>query len=355
MIRRLIKLILFLVVVAILTFGGYLIYASITTLHTKDVEKMDITGKKSLDLNINNEISILSWNIGYAALGDNEDFFMDGGKHVISKDVNRVIENLDKIITNINSNNPDILFLQEVDIKSRRSNNINQKKKIEEDISKDKYMSSFAQNYKAGYVPYPFPTMIGNVDSGIMTLSKFELSSSDRIQLPIPFSWPMSMVNLKRCLLINRIKLSNNKELVLINLHLEAYDDGEGKIQQTEMLKKYMDEENKKGNYIIVGGDFNQTFSNIDSKKYPYYEGNWKQGAIDSTLFNDYQLLMDNTYPTCRLLNKPYKDSDKSTFQYYMIDGFMVSKNIQINSINTLNYDFVNSDHNPVLLKIKLV
>ena len=35
-----------------------------------------------------------------------------------------------------------------------------------------------------------------------------------------------------------------------------------------------------------------------------------------------------------------------------MIDGFMVSKNITVESINTLNYGFENSDHNPVLLNI---
>ena len=50
------------------------------------------------------------------------------------------------------------------------------------------------------------------------------------MQLPCPFSWPTRIANLKRCLLVERIPIADSdKELVLVNLHLEAYDDGEGK------------------------------------------------------------------------------------------------------------------------------
>ena len=41
----------------------------------------------------------------------------------------------------------------------------------------------------------------------------------------------------------------SDKELVMINLHLEAYDDGEGKAKQLAMLMDRMQEEVDKGNY----------------------------------------------------------------------------------------------------------
>ena len=63
---------------------------------------------------------------------------------------------------------------------------------------------------------------------------------------------------------------------------------------------------------------------------------------------------MDNTHPTCRSLDKPYAGSDKDTFQYYMIDGFIVSDNITVLSCETLNYGFKNTDHNPVYMQFKL-
>jgi len=45
---------------------------------------------------------------------------------------------------------------------------------------------------------------------------------------------------------------------VLVNLHLEAYDSGEGKIAQTKLLVEFLEQEYAKGNYVIAGGDFNQ-------------------------------------------------------------------------------------------------
>ena len=161
------------------------------------------------------------------------------------------------------------------------------------------------------------------------------------------------MFNLKRCLAVNRIAIGD-KELVIVNQHLEAYDDGDGKEEQTKELKSLIDKEYELGNYVIVGGDFNQSFTNVDTSMYPVVEGNWKPGVIDSSKFENFNLLMDNSYPTCRSLSTTYFGKDKNTFPYYMIDGFMVTKNITVDSINTLNYGFVSSDHNPVLLNITI-
>lgn len=47
---------------------------------------------------------------------------------------------------------------------------------------------------------------------------------------------------------------------MLVNLHLEAYDDGEGKIAQTKQLREFIQSEYEKGNYVIAGGDLNQVF-----------------------------------------------------------------------------------------------
>ena len=56
---------------------------------------------------------------------------------------------------------------------------------------------------------------------------------------------------------------------MLVNLHLEAYDSGEGKIAQTKLLVEFLEQEYAKGNYVIAGGDFNQTFSREDMEQYP--------------------------------------------------------------------------------------
>lgn len=70
-----------------------------------------------------------------------------------------------------------------------------------------------------------------------------------------------------------------DKELVLINFHLEAYDSGEGKIIQSRMLEDKLQEEYKAGNYVIAGGDFNQQFEGVDT--YEIHDtDSWVPGTV---------------------------------------------------------------------------
>ena len=295
---------------------------------------------------------MLTWNIGYGALDEGEDCYWDGGVGVDGESKETVLENMSALKSKIKELNPDIFFVQEADRDSKRSYYVNEYDSLKETFSD--YNGSFAPNFKAGLVPLPLYNMTGKVDAGIASFSKYTLSDSTRIQLPIPFSWPMSLFNLKRCLLVNHLPIEgSDKELVIINLHLEAYDDGEGKAKQLAMLMDLMKEEYEKGNYVLAGGDFNQTFSTTNYQKYPKIT-DWECPVIDASNYPDFTFKMDDTYPTCRSLDKPYYNSDKSTHQYWMLDGYIASNNITINSLETLDLGFKNTDHNPVKISISL-
>ena len=105
---------------------------------------------------------------------------------------------------------------------------------------------------------------------------------------------------------------------------------------------------------VIAGGDFNQVFSNIDVSAYPVY-GNWQPGIIDVGEFSDgWQLVMDSSHPTCRSLDRPLEGADTDSFQFYMIDGFIISDNVEVLNIRTMDKGFVCTDHNPVLAEVRL-
>lgn len=352
-IYNLFRILLIVILAAVLLLVGMVGFLSLTEYKPADREKAQITGEVARDLNLNEEISLLTFNIGYGALGDNADFFMDGGDSVYTADRERVNKNLDGILEEVKKINPDIVFFQEIDKSSSRSYKINEYEKFAGELTQ--YAFSFANNFKVAFLPYPVPP-IGKVDSGIATASSFRVESAERVQLPIPFSWPMRMANLKRCVLTSRIPVKgSDKQLVLLNLHLEAYDSGEGKIEQTKALAELLKAETEKGNYVIAGGDFNQIFSSADKSAYKVKEGMWQSGEIDVVAFGEgYKFLMDEKTPTCRSLDKAYKGADRDTFQYYLIDGFIVSDNIEVNLLETQDLGFVCSDHNPVLLKVTL-
>jgi endonuclease/exonuclease/phosphatase family metal-dependent hydrolase len=294
----------------------------------------------------------MTWNIGYAALGDNADFFMDGGKSVTTASNDRVLSNMSNIASGIKAVHPDIVMIQEIDRDSTRSHHINEFEWFRDQLGGT---SSFANNFKVAFLPYPVPP-IGKVDSGIATFTSYPVASAERVQLPVPFKWPVRIANLKRCVLVSRIPLDGtDKELVLFNLHLEAYDDGSGKTAQTKMLAGLLKAETDKGNYVIAGGDFNQIFSSEDTSLYPAQPGKWQAGEIDVESFGKgWQFLMDEEVPTCRSLDQPYDGADKETFQYYLIDGFIVSGNIKVDKLATQDLGFVASDHNPVVMTIEL-
>ncbi|MBS7008462.1 endonuclease/exonuclease/phosphatase family protein [Anaerostipes sp.] len=330
----------------VFVFVGLLIFVTVKEYRP---EKKETVKKSGGDRTVSREkpFTLVSLNTGYAGLGKEEDFFMDGGTKVRPDSKAQVEKNMAGIAGMLKENKADAYFLQEVDLNSKRSYFTDQKKYYENELGLG---GMFAYNFKVAYAPYPWPT-IGHVESGLTTLTDSKVNNAVRIALPESFAWPLKTCNLKRCLLKTRLPIKGTKsELVLINLHLEAYDSGEGKEAQSKMLLKVLEEEYKKGNYVIAGGDFNQTFQGIT--KYPIRnKEDWVPGAIGNEILPDgFKFAVDDTYPTCRLLNESYTKGS----QVYVIDGFIVSPNVKVEQVKVINHDFQYTDHQPVRLKVRL-
>ena len=330
-----------------------LLVLTVTEYKPVETEPVAHYGRAEKKLHTGDTVNVVAWNIGFGALGDNADFFMDGGKMVKPSSKERVKENITSVTDFLAEEAADLVLLQEVDEDSTHSYYMDERTMLALGLEKAglTYENRMAYNFKTLLVPYPIPP-IGKEQSGIVTFSAYPSSDAQRISLPCPFSYPIRLANLKRCLLVNRIPIADSdRELVVINLHLEAYDDGAGKEAQTRMLTQLFSQEVQKGNYVIAGGDFNQTFDTTDLSMYPSQkEDLWKPGLIDTSAFENVQCLMDARVPTCRSLDRPYDKDDKS-FQYYMLDGFLVSENLKVERMETVDLGFVNSDHNPIRLQ----
>ena len=353
------KIVLILLAVVLVAAVGLFGWLTVTEYKPADTEPVSVAApafsSRSPAVNSvakDTPISVLTMNIGYGALGKDSDFFMDGGKQTRPDSSDVVTADLAGIEKIISDHPADFVLLQEVDTDSDRCYGINEKEQL---IAATGMTSAFALNYSCGFVPFPLPP-IGKVHSGLLTLSRCTVTSADRVSLPCPFSWPVRTANLKRCLLVSRIPVEgSDNELVLINLHLEAYDDGEGKIAQTELLLSLLEAEYAKGNYVIAGGDFNQIFPQTELRYPNEHPDLWAPGVLEQDAIPaQWQYAFDPETPTCRLLNQPYDPADTVNTQYYVIDGFIVSPNITAESVETLDEGFVYSDHNPVLLSVLL-
>lgn len=329
--------------------AGVLIYFTVREYRPDEVEAIAPAGGEKT-VQRGETFTVLTCNTGYAGLDESADFFMDGGSGVNPESRERVEENLAGIAGILKENPAQIYSLQEVDFDSARTCGIDEQAYYEEALG---MTGMAALNYKCDFVPYPLPP-IGRVESGLVTMTEFSVAEASRISLPVPFSWPVRTCNLKRCLLETRMPVEGtDRELVYYNLHLEAYDDGEGKEAQSRMLASLLEEEYAKGNYVIAGGDFNQTFSQVT--KYPVRNTEyWTPGTISEEILPEgFSFAVADNEPTCRLLNAPYT-GDYETSQTYVIDGFIVSENVQVKSVEVIGVDFQYTDHQPVRLEVAL-
>jgi endonuclease/exonuclease/phosphatase family metal-dependent hydrolase len=333
---------------------GFIAWLTITEYKPAPKEEVAVVFGNSAKT-LTNELSIMTWNVGYCGLGKNEDFVLDGGKTDGTPDTkDTFMTYFSGVINTLKENPSDITILQEVDVNSKRSYRYNEVESLR--IALESASEASAINYKCGYVPFPWPP-IGRVEGGLATYSvaKTSENTATRIALPTAFTWPMRVAQLKRCVLITHYDIEGtDKKLAVINFHLEAYDSGEGNVAQGKRVLEIMTEEYNKGNYVIAGGDFNQSFPGT-LEVFPVKNPDiWSPGIFDTSLLPEgWQLVYDGEHATCRLLNRPYDPSDPAT-QYFIIDGFLVSPGVEVVSVNTIDAGFEYSDHNPVRLNIKL-
>lgn len=349
--KKLLVLIGCIVLAVLFAAAGLVAYLSITEYHPDDITPVEVTASARREQPaVGQMLTAVSFNTGYAGLDRSEDFFMDGGTSVKPDSKEQVEKNLRGLLSALSARDADICLLQEVDVNSGRSYGINQMDYYRHGLSLN---AAYAPNYRCDFVPFPWPP-IGKVDSGLVTLTGLDVTEATRESLPLPFQWPIRVANLKRCMLVERVPVKDSdKELVIVNFHLEAYDDGEGKLAQTEQLLELIRAEYRNGNYVIAGGDFNQTFSGAEHIG-GSWEGLWTPGVFsEDQLPKGISLVYDGSVPTCRSLDRAY-DGDRENHVFYIIDGFLVTDNIKVNRIETLDLNFVNSDHNPVLLQFTL-
>lgn len=333
----------------VLAFFAFVIYATIIEFepHEKIVA---YNNPDAVVLSDSTEISLIIWNIGYCGLNAEMDFFYDGGKRVFA-DTNEVNANIEAVKDFAQNNYADIYLFQEVDVNSKRSYYTNQLQKIHNVL--DIYTASFGKNYDVFFVPIPLKSPYGKVLSGIATYSIMPPVVSVRYSYPSKYSWPKRAFMLDRCFLLNRYPVTNGKELIVVNTHNSAYDDGSLRKKEMEYIRNILIEEYKNGNYIIAGGDWNQCPPGFKPDYWHQKLDTVNLSYMRKDIFpTDWSFVYDNSQPTNRRITSVYKKGKSNTT---MIDYYIVSPNVEPMEVEIIDLDFQNSDHNPVKATFKLI
>jgi endonuclease/exonuclease/phosphatase family metal-dependent hydrolase len=286
---------------------------------------------------------VFDWNLGYAGLGADAEFAPDGGAtYLPGADRNRARRNLDGIKRTISATPADVYTFQEV---TRRSGlNANLPMWAEIAALKPAADKVFALDVLTRMVPPPF-----RLEHGLAVVSGVRIGVAEAVALPLERSYWLGFIRKMHALLVVRLPIHGEwREWVVVNLHLAAYDaKGETRRKQILEALKFANGEFEKGHAVVLAGDWNML---LTPSRWPHTTDtnhlDWAEDFPRELLPDGWQLVFDPDRPTVRQLDKPYRPAENFVA---VIDGFVVSPNVQVESVKTLNVGFAYSDHEPVI------
>ena len=338
---------------ALITYGLYLIFSYSRIPDNLTLNEEGSFGKEKINAGV--QLRITSANLGFGAYSQNFSFFMDGGKYSWAFSKEEVIKNITGSVDSIVDENADFMLFQEVDFDGTRSHHVDERKIIFErlkEMTGKNFNSVFAQNYDSAFLFWPPAQPHGANKSGLLSLTEYKCSDSIRRSFPIETGLS-KFLDLDRCYSKTHIETDNGKQLVLYNTHMSAYTtNAETSTRQIEMLNNDMMEEYRKGNYILCGGDLNREVLEEMSKYFGFESNglNWTKTFPSEKLDAHLKLIppvnLEHPIPTVRDTKEPWNGKNFVT----VIDGFIVSDNIQVIKADVIDNDFKYSDHNPIYM-----
>ncbi|RLD34293.1 MAG: endonuclease/exonuclease/phosphatase family protein, partial [Bacteroidetes bacterium] len=171
---------------------------------------------------------------------------------------------------------------------------------------------------------------------------------------PLIAAWPDKLFLLDRCFILTRFPLASGKDFVVMNTHNSAYVyDSALRIKELNIIKEKMLEEYAKGNFVVAGGDWNANPPHfMPSGNYNGHRFVPSQVKMnDNTFPEDWTWAYDASAPTNRQNYQAFVKGENGTT---ILDYFILSPNIELLQVQTIDLNFENSDHNPVFMKIAL-
>lgn len=287
-----------------------------------------------------NEISVLNWNIGYGGLGAESDFIMDGGENLQPPSRQIVEKNLAGIQQLLGAHSADFVLLQEISEPDLLTLGADILAGVRAALPGYNY--AYSSDFRTRFLPARFALRHGlasfhRIGASPMQIRRL-INETDRLGGVV-----VRQYHLQR----RDFNDANGREWVIINLHLSAFDEGGNiRLKQLEDVITYGESLYAQGKHVVLGGDWNiqltpPDFPHTTEEKYLF----WRTAFPQDRLKTGWQLVFDPAVPTMRSNERPYQRGENFTA---IIDGFLVSPNVAMRSVETIDTDFQFTDHQPV-------
>jgi endonuclease/exonuclease/phosphatase family metal-dependent hydrolase len=287
------------------------------------------------------KVTVATWNIGYAGLGKGSDFVSDGGTHLFPPSRKAVRANLNGILKTLEMIDSDVLFFQEVSDRSPLSYWVPVHDVLIKSIGEK--ASFYRKDIATRFLPRPL-----KIDHRTVLALEANPSSVEIVPLPLEPGRVMGFIKRRYGMQVARVPMKNGGEWVFINVHLSAFDDaGNVRLAQLKVVLDFVQAEFAKGRHVIVGGDWNMVLAQPDR---PHTTQDkdlfWLKEFPREMLCEGWTIGADPEVPSVRTNYQPYVPGENFTTS---IDGFLVSPNVRVTSVTTIDTGFEHTDHMPVI------
>lgn len=346
MIKSPLKKIMLILLILILIVVMYVVIVIIVNRSSQSTDTLypKIVGTPSSPLE-SDALHIISWNIGYAGMGEGSDFLFDNGTSLRPPSKQAVQENLENIKEFLRKNDSDVVMLQEISYSSFTNYNTNVYPVLQKEFNE--YQWTYSNDLYTKLLPPFMRLKIGN-----STASRIPILSSEAIALTREPGYFLYVFKKDYRMHITRIQHSG-VNWTLINIHLSAFDDDSVSIRETQLREiiEFAESEREKGQHVIVGGDWNLELIETDFGPYTTSEEDqfWIRPLPDFAQTKGWSWIADNRTPSVRTAEKPYVKGENFTL---VIDGFFISDNVEVLDVTTKDLQFIPTDHHPVMLTV---
>lgn len=301
-------------------------------------------------LKMGSEISLVSFDIGFAGLDEAQEEYANGGRQTRPAAEQTIRDNLEALTEIMSEGEYDLMCLQSVDTGSKRSYYVKESDVLA--ASLPEYVSCFAPDYKVSYDPFPLFGALGKVESGLMTLSKYPVFDCNRIQLPQITSIPGRFFDRSHALLVTRLPLEGGGQLTLVNVNMSCREETPDRQKELlAQLSAFLADEAKEERYCIVAANWGAMLPGTGPGPVGSLMPLWCRPLPEDFAPAGYSWAVDTEASTWRNGDQAYRPGE--TFEAIM-DGFLVSDNIDVRLVRTFPLAFARSDHNPVALTFAL-
>ncbi|WP_243348583.1 endonuclease/exonuclease/phosphatase family protein [Parabacteroides sp. FAFU027] len=205
-------------------------------------------------------IHVMTWNIRFG-IGRGP-WFGDACGYKVVYAADEVMPNLKLIADKINLLKPDILLLQEADIKSTRSAYINELRWLLDNTYFN--YAVYGSQWKAQFIP---SDGLGRMDESNAILSRWPLTNAKRIQLDLR----KDQISIERyfyercCMVRAKVLIPGFEDFYVVNIHASAFATDETKHRHLIEFKEELDRISASGAVFVAGGDLNEIPPGSDS------------------------------------------------------------------------------------------